>query len=67
MYDIQLELTELCRVPTNVNVFKGVPHGFRRFGEKLTVCKTWDRVMEEGITWALNTPSASGEFTITAY
>ncbi|KAJ5275279.1 hypothetical protein N7497_005892 [Penicillium chrysogenum] len=51
-------------VPTNVNVFKGVPHGFRRFGERLSVCKQWDQTMEDGIRWALTKPSASGEFII---
>ncbi|CAP93362.1 hypothetical protein E8E15_003234 [Penicillium rubens] len=51
-------------VPTNVNVFKGVPHGFRRFGERLSVCKRWDRTMEDGIRWAMTKPSASGEFII---
>ncbi|KAJ5459337.1 hypothetical protein N7530_011281 [Penicillium desertorum] len=51
-------------VPTNVNVFKGVPHGFRRFGERLSVCKQWDQTMEDGIRCALTNPSASGEFII---
>ncbi|OQE30860.1 hypothetical protein PENFLA_c002G10385 [Penicillium flavigenum] len=51
-------------VPTNVNVFKGVPHGFRRFGERLSVCKQWDQTMEDGIRWPLTKPSASGEFII---
>ncbi|KAJ5158808.1 uncharacterized protein N7500_008459 [Penicillium coprophilum] len=54
-------------VPTNVNVFKGVPHGFRRFGERLSVCKQWDRVMEDGIRWALEKPSASGKFIVQEY
>ncbi|KAF9888524.1 hypothetical protein FE257_008631 [Aspergillus nanangensis] len=54
-------------VPTNINVFKGVPHGFRRFGEKLSVCKQWDQVMADGIQWALRKPSASGEFNIQTY
>ncbi|KAJ5794149.1 hypothetical protein N7457_000748 [Penicillium paradoxum] len=54
-------------VPTNVNVFKGVPHGFRRFGERLSVCKQWDHVMESGIQWALANPTASKEFKIQEY
>ncbi|KAJ5825861.1 hypothetical protein N7474_002999 [Penicillium riverlandense] len=55
-------------VPTNVNVFRGVPHGFRRFGEKkLSVCTQWDQVMEDGIQWALAKPSASGKFAIQTY
>ncbi|KAJ5436686.1 Alpha/beta hydrolase fold-3 [Penicillium cf. griseofulvum] len=52
------------RVPTNVNVFKGMPHGFRRFGDRLSVCKQWDQTMEDGIRWALAKPAAPGEFII---
>ncbi|CAG8255716.1 unnamed protein product [Penicillium nalgiovense] len=51
-------------VPTSINVFKGVPHGFRRFGERLSVCKQWDQTMEDGIRWASTKPSATGEFII---
>ncbi|KAJ5951062.1 uncharacterized protein N7479_009475 [Penicillium vulpinum] len=51
-------------VPTNVNIFRGVPHGFRRFGDRLSVCKKWDQVMEDGIRWTLAKPSTSGEFVI---
>ncbi|KAL2136179.1 hypothetical protein VTI74DRAFT_5057 [Chaetomium olivicolor] len=40
-------------VPTDVHLFKGVPHGFRRFGEKLSASEKWDEVMENGIRWAL--------------
>jgi len=47
-------------VPTDINVFKGLPHGFRRFGESLSECKRWDRVMESGIVWALAEPEADG-------
>lgn len=54
-------------VPTSVSVFKGVPHGFRRFGDKLSVCKRWDEVMEQGIRWALTNPPASGRFVINTY
>lgn len=50
-------------VPTDVNVFKGLPHGFRRFGDSLTECKRWDRVIESGIVWTLGEPQA-GEFVI---
>ncbi|KAJ5811450.1 hypothetical protein N7474_007751 [Penicillium riverlandense] len=46
-------------VPTNVNVFRGVPHGFRRYGDKLSASKHWDDVMSEGITWSLSNPVAS--------
>ncbi|CEF79779.1 hypothetical protein SNK03_007619 [Fusarium graminearum] len=45
-------------VPTDIHVFKGLPHGFRRYGDQLTESKRWDKVMEEGITWALSNPEA---------
>ncbi|KAF3384269.1 hypothetical protein F1880_002990 [Penicillium rolfsii] len=44
-------------VPTNINVFPGEPHGFRRHGDKLTSSKRWDEVMSSGITWALSNPA----------
>ena len=53
------------RVPTDVNVFPGVPHGFRRHGDKLSASKRWDEVMSGGITWALSNPAA-GPFVIKA-
>lgn len=56
-----------CSVPTNINVFKGLPHGFSRFGEKLSATKHWDSVMHEGIRWAWSDPPASGEFVIHEY
>ncbi|KAJ5453675.1 uncharacterized protein N7458_004631, partial [Penicillium daleae] len=52
-------------VPTDINVFPGVPHGFRRHGDKLTSSKRWDEVMSGGITWALSNPTA-GPFEIKA-
>lgn len=56
--------TWLLSVPTNVHVFRGVPHAFRRFGDKLPAAsKYWDKVMSDGIPWALSNPSA-GEFEI---
>ncbi|RSM06608.1 hypothetical protein CDV31_009037 [Fusarium ambrosium] len=51
-------------VPTDVHVFKGLPHGFRRFGEQLTESERWDKVMEEGIRWALSKPDPSWNFKI---
>ncbi|EME44346.1 hypothetical protein DOTSEDRAFT_44598 [Dothistroma septosporum NZE10] len=45
-------------VPTDVHIFKGVPHGFRRFGDKLSASKDWDGVMHDGIRWALSQPEA---------
>jgi acetyl esterase/lipase len=56
-------LTE-AGVPTDVNLFKGVPHGFRRYGDQLKECERWDRVVERGIEWALAGPEATGVFEI---
>jgi hypothetical protein len=50
-------------VPTNVNVFRGVPHGFKLFGNKLSASKRWDEVIADGISWAMNNPIA-GPFEI---
>lgn len=51
-------------VPTDVTVFKGVPHGFRRFGDKLaSASKAWDDVTTNGIKWCLSNPGA-GDFKI---
>jgi hypothetical protein len=49
-------------VPTNVHVFPGVPHGFRRY-KTLPDSKRWDEVMSDGIAWALTNPSP-GPFEI---
>lgn len=53
-------LSKIHRVPTDVSIFKGVPHGYRRFGDKLTACQAWDKVMHDGIRWALSRPSLPG-------
>ncbi|PLB51440.1 putative lipase/esterase [Aspergillus steynii IBT 23096] len=50
-------------VPTDVNVFTGLPHGFRRHGA-LSESKRWDAVMNQGIKWALGDPVATGAFDI---
>ncbi|KAJ5756632.1 hypothetical protein N7533_006175 [Penicillium manginii] len=53
-------------VPTDVHVFPGVPHGFRRYGDKLAASsKRWDEVMTNGISWALSSPEV-GSFEIKA-
>ncbi|KPM42366.1 hypothetical protein AK830_g4211 [Neonectria ditissima] len=62
--DIGEEAYFAHRVPTDVNLFRGVPHGFRRFGDKLSASARWDEVMEKGIRWALGKPSSSESFII---
>ncbi|PKS08503.1 hypothetical protein jhhlp_004887 [Lomentospora prolificans] len=52
-------------VPTDISLFKGVPHGFRRHGS-LTASARWDRVMEDGIKWALSKPTATYKFDVKA-
>ncbi|KAJ5239175.1 hypothetical protein N7468_003794 [Penicillium chermesinum] len=49
-------------VPTATHIFPGLPHGFRIVGE-LKSNKAWDRVMSDGISWALSNPAA-GPFEI---
>ncbi|KAL4932476.1 alpha/beta hydrolase [Aspergillus undulatus] len=53
-------------VPTQTNVFTGVPHGFRRYGSKLTASEKWDETIVDGIKWALSGP-APGPFKINAF
>ncbi|KAE8150661.1 Alpha/Beta hydrolase protein [Aspergillus avenaceus] len=53
-------------VPTDVNVFRGLPHGFRRYGDKLSASKQWDEVMSQGIKRALGN-SEPCEFVIKAH
>lgn len=50
---------DVSRVPTDVHVFRGVPHGFRRYGDKLSASKYWDEVMSNGISWALTNPAVT--------
>ena len=57
-------LSDLSSVPTDITVFKGVPHGFRRFGEKLSESKRWDKTMEDGIRWILSNPTGPSKFAI---
>jgi acetyl esterase/lipase len=57
-------LTE-AGVPTDVNLFKGIPHGARRFGNLLKANKSWDEVHQQGILWALSKPRATGKFEVT--
>lgn len=62
--DIESLVLTGVRVPTDVHVFPGVPHGFRRYGDKLAASsKRWDEVMTNGISWALSSPEV-GSFEI---
>ncbi|KAJ5647767.1 hypothetical protein N7490_004139 [Penicillium lividum] len=46
-------------VPTDITVFRGLPHSFRRHGTALErASQKWDEVMSDGISWALSNPKA---------
>ncbi|KAF2638853.1 alpha/beta hydrolase fold-3 domain-containing protein [Massarina eburnea CBS 473.64] len=51
-------------VPTDIRLFKGVPHGFRRYGTALKASAEWDRAFEEGVLWAIGKPQATGKFDV---
>ncbi|KAJ4302969.1 hypothetical protein N0V90_001860 [Kalmusia sp. IMI 367209] len=51
-------------VPTEIRLFKGVPHGFRRLGPALKASAKWDKCVEDGIAWSLERPAATGKFDI---
>lgn len=51
-------------VPTETRLFKGAPHGFRRFGPALKASAQWDKCVEDGIAWSLKRPAATGKFDI---
>ncbi|KAL4945768.1 hypothetical protein BDV06DRAFT_8919 [Aspergillus oleicola] len=53
-------------VPTRTSVFKGVPHGFRRYGNRLSASEKWDETFTGGIKWALSEPTPE-PFKIHAY
>lgn len=57
------KLTE-ANVPTEIRLFKGVPHGHRRFGKALKASDHWDECIDEGILWALTKPEATGKFDV---
>lgn len=51
--------TDYDSVPTNVHVYKGLPHGFRRYGVQLQEASTaWDETITSGIRWILEKPKA---------
>ncbi|KAL1649356.1 hypothetical protein SLS61_006464 [Didymella pomorum] len=56
-------LTE-ANVPTEIMLFKGVPHGHRRFGKALKASDHWDECVDKGILWALSNPQATGKFVV---
>lgn len=60
---IRAKLTD-CSIPTKTHLFHGVPHGFRRFGDKLSASKKWDKAIDEGILWCLSRPEATGKFDV---
>lgn len=52
-------------VPTNVHVYKGLPHGFRRYGVQLREASTaWDKTITDGIRWILDKPEAMEKIDI---
>ncbi|OAL51449.1 alpha/beta-hydrolase [Pyrenochaeta sp. DS3sAY3a] len=53
-----------ANVPTEIRLFKGVPHGHRRFGKALKASDHWDQAVDEGILWALSKPAATGKFNV---
>lgn len=53
------------RVPTDVHVYKGLPHGFRRFGAQLSAASAaWDDTITGGIRWILDEPKANEKINI---
>jgi len=58
------KLLSEANVPTDIRLFKGVPHGHRRFGDALMASKHWDECIEEGIHWVLSNPKATGKFDV---
>jgi hypothetical protein len=54
----------MYRVPTDVHVFKGLPNGFRMMGNKLSASAEWDKVLLNGIQWALSKPNKAVDFVI---
>jgi acetyl esterase/lipase len=52
-----------ANVPTEIRLFKGVPHGHRLFAQ-LKASKDWDECVNEGILWVLGRPKATGKFHV---
>jgi acetyl esterase/lipase len=58
------KLLSEAKVPTETRLFKGVPHGHRRFGKALKASDAWDKCIEDGIAFALSKPAATGKFEV---
>ncbi|KAF1833228.1 hypothetical protein BDW02DRAFT_570217 [Decorospora gaudefroyi] len=58
------KLLSEVNVPTEIRLFKGVPHGHRRFGTALKASEHWDQCVDEGILWVLSKPKATGRFDV---
>ncbi|CBY00816.1 hypothetical protein IAQ61_011726 [Plenodomus lingam] len=58
------KLLSEANVPTETRLFRGVPHGHRRFGKELKASEHWDQCVEEGILWVLSKPEATGKFEV---
>lgn len=58
------KLLSEAHVPTECRLFKGVPHGHRRFGKALKASDHWDKCIDEGILWVLSKPEATGKFEV---
>ncbi len=56
-------LTSFPSVPTDINMFKGLPHGFTAF-RQLSAVARWNKVIEDGIKWAVGDPAPSYEFNV---
>ena len=58
------KLLSEANVPTETTLFKGVPHGHRRFGKALRASEHLDQCIEQGILWTLSKPTATGKFDV---
>jgi len=58
------KLLSEANVPTECRLFKGVPHGHRRFGKALKASDHWDQCIDEGILWVLSKPQGTGKFEV---
>ncbi|EOA89213.1 hypothetical protein ACJQWK_09194 [Exserohilum turcicum] len=52
-----------ANVPTDITLFKGVPHGHMMF-KGLKATKNFEESAEKGIHWILSKPAATGKFEV---